>query len=80
MVSRIISSYDGCCFTNHSAAAAQVTQQMAQAQMGGNPMAGVEDPDKHFNTEIENLEVIEHIYILDGVEERLLAKLRSQSS
>ena len=52
-----------------------MTQQMAQAQMGQNPMAGAEDPDKHFKAEIENLEVIEHWYILDGIEERLLAKL-----
>lgn len=54
---------------------------MAQAQMGNqNPMAGAEDPDKHFNNEIENLEVIEHWYILDGVEDRLLAKLGNGSS
>lgn len=48
---------------------------MAQAQMGQNPMGGQEDPDKIFNSEIENLEVIDHRYILDGVEDRLLAKL-----
>lgn len=53
---------------------------MAQQQMGANPMAGAEDPDKHFNTEIENLEVIEHTYILGGVEERLLEKLSSGRS
>ncbi|KXT02767.1 hypothetical protein AC578_5463 [Pseudocercospora eumusae] len=56
-------------------AAAQVTQQMAQAQMGQNPMGGQEDPDKIFKAELENLEVIEHRYILDGIEDRLLAKL-----
>lgn len=43
--------------------------------MGQNPMAGAEDPDKLFNAEAENLEVVEHWYILDGVEDRLLAKL-----
>ncbi|KAF2159158.1 hypothetical protein M409DRAFT_30442 [Zasmidium cellare ATCC 36951] len=56
-------------------AASMATQQMAQAQMGQNPMGGQEDPDKIFNSEIENLEVIDHRYILDGVEDRLLAKL-----
>ncbi|EMF16874.1 uncharacterized protein SEPMUDRAFT_112896 [Sphaerulina musiva SO2202] len=56
-------------------AASQVAQQMAQSQMGQNPMGGAEDPDKQFKAEIENLEVIEHNYILDGVEERLLAKV-----
>lgn len=58
-----------------SLAASQVAQQMAQSQMGQNPMGGAEDPDKQFKAEIENLEVIEHNYILDGVEERLLAKV-----
>lgn len=38
-------------------------------------MGGQEDPDKIFQNEIENLEVIEHRYILDGIEDRLLAKL-----
>ncbi|KAK4634915.1 ER membrane protein complex subunit 3 [Fulvia fulva] len=56
-------------------AANMATQQMAQAQMGQNPMGGQEDPDKIFQNEIENLEVIEHRYILDGIEDRLLAKL-----
>lgn len=51
------------------------TQQMAQAQMGQNPMGGQEDADKIFHNEVENLEVVEHRYILDGVEDRLLAKL-----
>lgn len=55
-------------------AANQVTQQMAQAQMG-NPMGGAEDPDKLFTAEAENLEVVEHYYVLDGVEDRLLARL-----
>lgn len=43
--------------------------------MGQNPMGGQEDPDKIFSNEVENLEVIDHRYILDGVEDRLLAKL-----
>ncbi|KAK6415252.1 hypothetical protein LTR95_017609 [Oleoguttula sp. CCFEE 5521] len=49
-------------------------QQMAQAQMGANPMGGAEDPDKIFAAEGENLEVIDHWSVLDGVEERLLAR------
>lgn len=47
---------------------------MAQQQMGGNPMAD-QDPDKLFQSEAENLEVVEHEYILEGVEDRLLASL-----
>ncbi|KAJ9648330.1 hypothetical protein H2201_000548 [Coniosporium apollinis] len=55
-------------------AASQVTQQMAQMnQMPG--MGPEQDPDKLFLSEAENLEVIEHYWILDGVEDRLLAKL-----
>ncbi|KAK3724893.1 hypothetical protein LTR37_000941 [Vermiconidia calcicola] len=61
-------------------AASQMSQQMAQAQMGQNPMGGAEDPDKIFNAEAENLEVVEHYYILDGVEDRLLSSLGSASS
>lgn len=57
-----------------------MTQQMAQAQMGMNPMGGTEDPDKIFKNEGENLEVIEHWYILDGIEDRLLAKYDKQSN
>ena len=38
-------------------------------------MGGAEDQDKLFNAEGENLEVVEHYYILDGVEDRLLARL-----
>ncbi|KAL1583560.1 hypothetical protein WHR41_07705 [Cladosporium halotolerans] len=56
-------------------AANQMTQQMQQAQMGANPMGGAEDPEKLFNAEGENLEVIDHRYILEGVEDRLLEKL-----
>jgi hypothetical protein len=38
-------------------------------------MGGAEDPEKIFLAEGENLEVIDHRYILEGVEDRLLAKL-----
>ena len=34
-----------------------------------------QDPDKIFQSEAENLEVVEHEYILEGVEERLLASI-----
>lgn len=51
-----------------------MAQQMGQmnpaAGMGGN-----NDPDKLFQAEAENLEVVEHEYILDGIEDRLLASL-----
>ena len=46
-----------------------------------NPSAGAgmfqpgQDPDKMFQSEAENLEVIEHEYILEGIEDRLLASL-----
>ncbi|WPG98156.1 Hypothetical protein R9X50_00094200 [Acrodontium crateriforme] len=59
-------------------AASQMAQQMQMGQMGAgavNPMAGAEDMDKVFNAEAENLEVVEHWYVLNGVEDRLLAKV-----
>lgn len=45
-----------------------------------NPGAGAafqpgQDPDKMFLSEAENLEVVEHEYILKGVEDRLLASI-----
>jgi len=62
--------------SSFSPAASQVSQQMAQAQMGGMPGMGPEqDPDKLFANEAENLEVLEHRCILDGIEDRLLASL-----
>lgn len=47
------------------------------AQMNPNPgaMGPEQDPDKLFLNEAENLEVMEHWWILDGVEDRLLAQL-----
>ncbi|TKA75293.1 hypothetical protein B0A49_04035, partial [Cryomyces minteri] len=56
-------------------AASQVQQQMAQANMGAGMMGPEADPDKLFLSEAENLEVVEHHCILDGIEERLLASL-----
>lgn len=55
--------------------ASQVTQQMAQMNPGAGMMGPEQDPDKLFLNEAENLEVIEHQWILGGVEDRLLAKL-----
>lgn len=51
-----------------------MAQQMAQMNPGAAFGAGA-DPDKMFQAEAENLEVIEHQCILDGIEERLLLKL-----
>jgi hypothetical protein len=48
-----------------------MAQQMGQM----NPSAAMQpnaDPDKMFVAEAENLEVIEHKYLLDGIEERVL--------
>jgi len=54
--------------------AAQMGQMGPQApQMFG---AGV-DPDKQFKAEAENLAVIEHFSILDGIEQRLLESIKS---
>ncbi|KAI9702071.1 MAG: ER membrane complex subunit 3 [Candelina mexicana] len=58
-------------------AASQMAQQMAQM----NPSAGAgmfgpgQDPDKMFQSEAENLEVVEHEWILEGVETRLLENI-----
>jgi ER membrane protein complex subunit 3 len=48
---------------------------MAQMNPGAGMMGPEQDPDKLFLNEAENLEVIEHQWILEGVEDRLLAKL-----
>ncbi|KAF2270439.1 transmembrane protein [Lojkania enalia] len=55
--------------------ASQVTQQMSQMNPGAGLMGPEQDPDKLFLNEAENLEVLEHRWILDGVEDRLLARL-----
>jgi ER membrane protein complex subunit 3 len=66
--------------TNWSTAASQMAQQMgamgpqAAPQMFG---PGV-DPDKQFKTEAENLAVVEHYSVLDGVEDRLLEGIISK--
>lgn len=63
---------------NKSRLANQMASQMAQMNPGA---AGTgmfqpgQDPDKMFRSEAENLEVVEHEYILEGVEDRVLALL-----
>ena len=52
-----------------------MAQQMAQMNPTAGMMGPGNDPDKMFLSEAENLEVIEHDYILDGIEERLLASV-----
>jgi len=60
-------------------AASQMSQQMAQMNptANANPFGPGQDPDKLFLAEVENIEVMEHYSILDGIEERLL---KSQAS
>lgn len=55
-------------------AANQMAQQMAtiNPSAGANPFQPGQDPHKLFQSEAENLEVMEHFCILDGIEERLL--------
>jgi hypothetical protein len=55
-------------------AANQVTQQMAMSNPGAGMMGPEQDPDKLFLAEAENLEVLDHQWILEGIEERLVAK------
>ncbi|KAI5303471.1 ER membrane complex subunit 3, partial [Ascosphaera atra] len=63
----------------NESAKAMAQQQMAQVNpaAGVNPFAPGQDPDKLFQAEAENLEVMEHYCILDGIEERLLRKLQA---
>jgi ER membrane protein complex subunit 3 len=54
-------------------AANQIAQQMGQMNpAAANPFQPGQDPDKLFQSEAENLEVMEHYCILDGIEERVL--------
>lgn len=41
---------------------------------GANPFQPGQDPDKTFQAEAENLEVMEYYSIFDGVEDRVLQK------
>jgi hypothetical protein len=50
-----------------------MAQQMQMGPQGGAQMFGPGvDPNKQFLAEAENLAVIEHYSVLDGVEQRLL--------
>jgi len=51
----------------------QMAQQMQQMNPGA-MMQPNQDPDKMFQAEAENLEVLEHDYLLDGIEERILTQ------
>ncbi|KAA6410041.1 MAG: DUF850 domain [Lasallia pustulata] len=57
-------------------AASQMAQQMSQMNpqaSGAGMFQPGQDPDKMFQSEAENLEVAEHWYILEGIEDRILA-------
>lgn len=58
-------------------AANHMTEQMSQMNpnAAANPFGPGQDPDKLFLAEAENLEVMEHYCILDGIEERLLQRV-----
>ncbi len=59
------------------AAASQMAQQLGQMGPQSPQMFGPGvDPDKQFLAEAENLAVIEHYSVLDGIEERLLRGVR----
>lgn len=62
--------------SNNLLAASQIAQQMQAQQMPVGPMAPGQDPSKMFKAEAENLAVIEHYSVLDGVEERLLERIK----
>ncbi|KAJ6009971.1 hypothetical protein N7522_004987 [Penicillium canescens] len=61
-------------------AANQMAQQMGMANPAAmvNPLQPGQDPDKLYLNEAENLEVMEHFCILDGVEERILQNFAPQ--
>lgn len=62
--------------SNHFPAANQMAAQMAGMNpVAANPFQPGQDPDKMYRNEAENLEVMEHYCILDGIEERLLHNL-----
>ncbi|KAI5304765.1 ER membrane complex subunit 3 [Ascosphaera pollenicola] len=73
----INAAFAGFVICNESANA-MAQQQMAQMNpaAGANPFGPGQDPDKMFLAEAENMEVMEHFCILDGIEERLLQRVR----
>lgn len=54
-----------------------MAQQMSYMNPGAtaNIFGPGQDPDKLFQSEAENLEVLEHHWILDGVEKRILKRM-----
>ena len=82
--SSVISPLNNQLTINLTKAASQISQQMLGQQASPNPSANVnpfgpgQDPNKLFLAEAENLEVMEHYSILDGVEERVLRRLSSR--
>jgi ER membrane protein complex subunit 3 len=64
--------------TDSFQAASQMAQQMGQMQpgAGANMFAPGQDPQKQFDNEAENLEVLAHDYLLNGIENRLLQSLK----
>ena len=50
---------------------------MAMANPGAGMMGPEQDPDKIFLSESENLEVLQHRWILEGIEDRLIAQMSS---
>jgi len=60
-------------------AANQMAQQMAQMNPGANMFGPQQDPDKMFQGEAENIEVVDHRCVLDGIEARLLHRFSSTS-
>ena len=48
---------------------------MGQMNPGAGLMGPEQDPDKLFVSEAENLEVLQHQWVLEGIEDRLLAKM-----
>ena len=54
---------------------AQQMSQMNPSAAGVGMFQPGQDPDKMFLNEAENLEVLEHEYILDDVEYRVLASI-----
>lgn len=63
---------------NRCVAANQMAQQMGQMGPQAPQMfAPGQDPDKQFQAEAENLAVVDHYSVLDGVEGRLLESIKA---
>jgi hypothetical protein len=59
-----------------------MSQQMANMNPAAsvNPFQPGQDPDKLYQNEAENLEVVEHFCILDGIEDRILHNIASKKA